>query len=157
MSEYNYEKQCRLARLKLEIVASGLAEPSHLNQVGSSLCVGYSTPLTVEQEATLSSVIAAHSYTTALDQVTPILNNAAEYGLGIIRDFGIRNMLAGKTDVQIDSILENSDVLKIGMALISGSLKYARRKVSALTPFDGVNQSDKDWMYDKLTEFLGPE
>jgi hypothetical protein len=40
------------------------------------------------------------------------------------------------------------------MALISGSLKYAKRKVEVLTPFDGVSQEDKDWMLSKLNEFL---
>lgn len=156
MAVYTFQKTVNATRLKLEIIAAALPTPS-LTAVGSDLSIYFDNALSAQQESDLSDVVTAHSAVTAEDQVAPIIVSAADYGFQLVRDFGTRNVVAGKTDAEIDSILEDADTLKIGMALISGSLKYARRKVSALTPFAGVTQADKDWLYQKLTDFLGPE
>lgn len=156
MATYNFVKQINPKRLSNEIVAATLPLPV-INTIGTDVSIEFQNALSGAEQTILNDTVTNHVSVIADDQVAPVILTAAEYGMQIIRDFGTRNVVAGKSDVDIDSILENQDVLKIGMALISGSLKYARRKVSALTPFAGVNQGDIDWMYDQLTAFLGPE
>ena len=87
--------------------------------------------------------------------VARAIANAIAFGQHLIGEFGIRNVLANKTDAQIDNIMGHASMSKIAIALQSGSVKYAKRQLEVLTPFDGVSQDDINWLIAKINSFLG--
>jgi len=155
---YNFTKTVNSEKLHDELKASSInSKYTCLNVTPPNLTIITSSNLTTEENDALNTIINNHSPSYPQQYVGGIISNASAYGLQLIKDFGTRNVLAGKTEADIDSILENLDTLKICVALVSGSLKYARRKTHTIEPFVGITQSDKDWLIAQLTLFLGPE
>jgi hypothetical protein len=100
--------------------------------------------------ATYASVLATKQAEAA---ISAAIEKAMDYGKIMIRDYGTRNVLAGKTDEQIDANLtELSGILS---ALTSGSLKSAKRQGEAFVATDNVSQEDIDWFLNRINEYLG--
>ena len=87
--------------------------------------------------------------------VTNAIVVASKFGQQLILDFGIRNVLAGKSETEIDNIMEHAKMSKIAVALQSGSLKYAKRQLETINTFSGLTQEDIDWMLAKINNHLG--
>lgn len=158
MAEYNYTKTVNTLKLHNEIKASSFsAKYSHLNVYGTNVTVVTSSSLSYEEQDELATIIDDHTTSYPKGAVDSAILSASEFGLKLIRDFGARNVLAGKTDEEIDAIIDdNADILKIGIGLLSGSLKYTKRKVTAMTPDGvGITTDDKTWILDQLNDYLG--
>lgn len=82
-----------------------------------------------------------------------IVGNAMAFGQDVMKRYGAQNIKSGKTEEQIDQILV--DLAGIINALVSGSLKSAKRQAEAFTPTDAVPQEDIDWFVAELTSYLG--
>lgn len=93
---------------------------------------------------------ADHELTIKLEKV---VEDAMAIGNSIIKRYGAKNIKALKTDAEIDQIL--IDMASIMNALVSGSLKSARRQALAFTPTAEVPQVDIDWFVAELNKILG--
>lgn len=152
MIKYDFNKTCNLNKLSGELKNLPLGYIESKNGVTSVFMVN---ELLTEEYALLSSIVSAHTVFDMFAYVGGVISDASNFGFSLVSEFGTRNVIAGKTEAEIDAILENPDMLKIGMALMSGSLKYARRKIFMMEPFSGVSQTDKDWMIAELDKYLG--
>lgn len=156
MQKYSFVKESvDVERLQSEI---GLDKVQYLTWTHPDTLDIYTSPsLTAEELGFVTEKVQNHdkNQLDPKEYVTNVIYSASDYGAEIIRQLGVRNLLSGKTDDQIDSFLENPEVLKIGMALISGSLKYAKRKLQNLEPSNGITQDDIDWCIAKIDAFLG--
>jgi len=80
---------------------------------------------------------------------------AGSAGRRIFDDYSKRNIELNKSDKEISNIMEHPEMAKLAIALLSGSLKYARGKVASIDTFDGFDQDDKDWLLGRLDAILG--
>lgn len=85
-----------------------------------------------------------------------ILEFNQNYGLKLIINFGRRNVVSEKSESQIDEIMENQDVMKLCISLISGSYKYALRKVDQIN-IPSITDDDKEWFKSEIIKVLGVE
>lgn len=85
-----------------------------------------------------------------------ILEFNQNYGLKLIINFGRRNVVSGKSENQIDEIMENPEVMKLCISLISGSYKYALRKVDQIN-IPSITDNDKEWFKSEIIKVLGVE
>lgn len=107
-----------------------------------------------DAEDTYYSSLAVEKAKSDLDlKLTNILATNQSEGLKLIIDFGKRNMLLGKSEAQIDLIMEDIDVIKLCVALISGSYKYALRKVNLINN-PAITTADKEYFTEKITDLL---
>lgn len=83
-----------------------------------------------------------------------VIENAMSFGRDLIKRYGAMNLKAGKSDEDIDAILE--DLADIVIALNSGSLKAAKRKAEAFEPTAAVPQEDVDWFIEQIEKYLDP-
>jgi hypothetical protein len=157
MYSYEYTKDANILRLKSEIISAGLASISYLTKTATTVIATFANQLSSAEQDTLAAVITAHVKVTPAEYIDTVLAGAEDFGELLVRRFATRNMLAGKTDVQIDAIFDsNPDIFKISVGLKSGSLKYARRKLQAMTPDgQGITAADVTWMIGEITNFLG--
>jgi hypothetical protein len=101
----------------------------------------------------LNQVTTAKAQSDLNTKLQNILINNQISGLNLIVDFGKRNMLLGKSEAQIDLIMEDPDVGKLCLALISGSYKYALRKIVAINN-PAITEADKQYFITKITDLL---
>jgi len=157
MFTYSFTKNANLCRLQAELLGLGLTNILNIYANGTIIDINFSSELSSDQQAILTTAVTNHVKVTSQETINKIIISAADYGSKIIKDFGTRNVLAGKTEDQIDVIFDgNSDLIRIAIALLSGSLKYARRKVQAMNPDGvGITEADKTWLIDQLNLYLG--
>ena len=74
-------------------------------------------------------------------------------GLKIIIKYGKRNLINRKTEAEIDMIMEDLDIIKLCVALISGSYKYALRKVDKINN-PAISNADKQFFKDEITALM---
>jgi hypothetical protein len=113
----------------------------------------YLSSIANTEQTYLNSVNQIKAITDLDNKITNILATNQSEGLKLIIEFGKRNMLLGKTEDQIDMIMEDLDVIKLCLALISGSYKYALRKASKLSN-TAITESDKQYFIDRITDLL---
>lgn len=86
-------------------------------------------------------------------RVYTVIEEARVFARKLISEIGTRNIINGKTESQIDAIIDKSqDIL---LCLQSGSLKSALRRVELLTPDSDMTQDDIDFVKAKLKGYLG--
>lgn len=155
MRTYNYIKAVNPNQLLNELKTANLSGFIGINTSDDTLHVMFSDELSIEHKYILDSMIANHVPNHAYVYVSGIISSASAFGQDLLQRIGTSNILAGKTDEEIDSILEHTEAMKIAMALNTGSLKYAKRKLQALTPFDGITADEIQWLISEIDAFLG--
>ena len=86
-------------------------------------------------------------------KIRAAIKDGKKFGEKLMIEFGVRNVMAGKDDADIDQAI--LDTIAIFVAINSGSLKPARRLAQALTASAAVTQGDIDWFVAEIDKKLG--
>lgn len=78
---------------------------------------------------------------------------AMEFGMGLIADFGARNVVAGLNEAEVAGIA--AKLSSVQALLMSGSLKTAKLAIAAVTPDAYITQAVKDEFTDRINLYLG--
>ena len=153
---YSYIKYVNSEKLDGEIRAALPSGFQGVNQKGAgAFDVLFSATLSVPDKNTLDALVSAHSpvYTKAVVEST--VQASVSFGQNLIKDWGVRVGITGKTPEQLDALLDNPDFLKLGMGMMTGALGFCKRKLAVITPNAGFTEDDRAWFLAKINEFLG--
>lgn len=107
-------------------------------------------PVTDQYEAIKRAKNQAMAFDQYLDN---LLTFNQSNGLKIIIKYGKRNLINRKTESEIDMIMEDLDIIKLCVALISGSYKYALRKVDLINN-PAISEADKQFFKDEIKSLM---
>lgn len=97
---YQFTKDIMSDKLLFEISTAGLAAPSRIDTVGTSISVVYENSLSAEQESTLTQVITNHVKTTTVEGLTVYLDTQVfPFIKELINTFAAENIAMGVTQM----------------------------------------------------------